>query len=78
MDPDNSVSGHRVGGRENIFFIHQRISQRAVRTTPRGPIASRGGPVPAFLRKPCDFPGGSPQLDPRMSRGSDESGSGQH
>ena len=54
-------------------FSHQHISERAVRTLV--PIASRGGSVPDFLRKPmatCDFPGGGqgrgrPPLDPPMS-----------
>ena len=41
-----------------FFFSYQRISQRAVRTSlkkqldPRGPIATQGGAVPVFLRKP--------------------------
>ena len=42
---------------------------------PRGPIASRGGSVPIFLRElvaTCDFPGGGaadspvPNLDPPL------------
>ena len=53
-----------------FFFSHQRMSQRTERTSlekqsdPLDPIASRGGSVSVFLRKPiaiCDFPGG---LDP--------------
>ena len=52
------------GGPENIFFSHQLISHRAVRTSlekqldPRGPIASGGRSVAVFLRKPittCDL-----------------------
>ena len=50
------------GGPDNIFLSHQCISQRAVGTLcPRGPIASRWGSVPVFLRKPIitsDFPEG--------------------
>ena len=68
-DPANSVVCvcGRGGGRGDIFLSHQRISQRAVRTSlekqldPKGPIASRGGSVSVFLRKPiatCDFSGG--------------------
>ena len=40
-----------------FFLSHQRISQRAVRSSlekqldPRGPVASRGESVPVFLRK---------------------------
>ena len=52
------------GGVLTTFFSHQCILQVAVQTSlgkqldPRGPIASRGGSVPVFLRKPiatCDF-----------------------
>ena len=55
-----------VGGGP-IFFNHQGLSKRAIRTTlekqldPMGPIASRGVSLPVFLKKPvatCDFPGG--------------------
>ena len=48
---------------------HERISHRTVRASlekqfdPKGPIASRGEFLPAFLRKPliatCDFSRGS-------------------
>ena len=57
----------RGGHLFNFSFSHQHISQRAVLTSiekllgPMGPIASRGGSVPVFLRKPTvtfDFPGG--------------------
>ena len=50
------------------FFSYQRISQRIVQTSlkkqldPMGPIASQGGSIQVFLRKPiftCDFPGPS-------------------
>ena len=79
-DGENSVRW----GHDNDFFSHQRISQRVVRTFPQkqldplGPIASGGGSVPDFLRKPidtCDFPGGGPDplpppplLDPPMCK----------
>ena len=58
-------------------FSHQRISQRTVRTSlekqldPIGPISSRGGSVPVFLRTTiatCDFPGVCP--DPLYPSGS--------
>ena len=54
---------------KHVFISHQRFSQMAVRTSleeqldPRGPIASRGGSILVFLRKPiatCDSPGGVP------------------
>ena len=68
------------GGVLKAFYSHHCISQRVVRTSlvkqlkPLGPIASRGGPAPVFLRKPiatCDFQGEgpdplSPPLDPLM------------
>ena len=56
------------GGPENFVFNHLRISQKAVWTSldkqlgPWAPIASHGGSVPVFLRKPiatCDFSKGS-------------------
>ena len=55
------------GGVMTTYFSHQRISQRVVRTSLKkqldtlGPIASRRGSVPVFLRKSLatsDFPGG--------------------
>ena len=62
----------------NMLFsysvIDQSISQRAVRASlekqldQRGPIASQGGSVPEFLKKPiatCDFLGGKMDL-PRL------------
>ena len=70
------INDIQSGGPEN-FFSHQRISQRDVQTSlkkqldPRGPIASRGGSVPVFLRKHIshlDFPGGSrPPVHPSGS-----------
>ena len=63
-----------VGGGGPTFFSHQRISQRTAWTSlekqldPMGPMASRWGSVPEFLRKPIatyDFPGwGSGPLSP--------------
>ena len=68
MDPENSSGwGWGWGMFGPDIFRYQRISQRAVRISlekqldPRGPIASRGGSVPVFLRDhitTCDFPGG--------------------
>ena len=57
------------------FFNHQRISQRAVQTTQekRGPIDSRGEPIPEFQWKhiaTCDYPGGPEScthLDPALN-----------
>ena len=49
------------------MFSHQLVLQMTVRTShlkqldPKGPIASRGGSIPVFLRKPTateDFPEG--------------------
>ena len=84
MDQESSIRGD--GGRVlTNSFSHQCILQGAVQTSlgkhldTKGPIASQGGSVPVFLRKPiatCEFflggggGGGSgppvPPLDPPM------------
>ena len=78
-DPKNSVRVGR-GGKDCVLLSYQRISQRALRTfiekqlDPRGstgPVASRGGSVPEFLRKPiaaCDFRGESGPPFPHWPR----------
>ena len=63
MDPENSVGQRYWGGcGVLIFFLsHQSMNYFKKQLDPRGPIASGGGSVPVFLRKPtatCDFPGG--------------------
>ena len=47
----------------SLFFNSQRAVQITLKKQldPMGPIASPGGSVPEYLRKPiatCDFPGG--------------------
>ena len=67
-----------IGGGPDIIYIfsHQRISKRAVRTSPekqlnpRGPFTSRGVSVTVSLRKlitTSKYPGGSGPLPPSVS-----------
>ena len=71
MDPEI----YTRGGPNNVFFSHQHILQRVVwnslekQLDPWGPIASRRGSVPEFLRKliaACDL-GPDPLSPPPLS-----------